>query len=370
MVRAFLGGKFLGLAIGFGLVASVAWAQAPAEKKPAEAKPAETKPAEKKPAEAKPFVPPVLPRLFVGQGWKLMAPASGQFDREVRPPVQMRLIGEGSTGFPNRDGTLRPLSINIEVHRLPPETGRIEVAAEAWVRHLKGLDALTIRGEIEQKPIQLVGGTPALLIVAKAVHKGDETLISYHHSVIAATGTKHVVIVHGALNYGLASHVFVNDTGLAGMLVTCVQSLAIDDNKPDEAAVNTAFRAFDWNWEPALGRATSGLESFRSRDLPRAVSAFGEAVRLCPSLSVAQQKLAWISISSGDPQLFRPREALQHAELAVKQTGMRELEALDTLALCYLKTGKAKMATDLFRQALTKDPQNIALKERLSLYGQ
>lgn len=99
-----------------------------------------------------------------------------------------------------------------------------------------------------------------------------------------------------------------------------------------------------------------------------AEKAYQEAIRLSPKFSRAHNNLAWLWVSSKDPAFRRPKEALAHAEEAVRRTQRTEAGSLDTLAEIQYALGQCFDAIQTEREAMVEDPRNSAFKTSLKRF--
>lgn len=318
-------------------------------------------------APAEPAVPVPL-QVYRGEGWSLAAPAAWKSDPDVRPPTIVGLEGQGTPGFPAVDGTLHPLLIGLKVQRLAPEVGRIDIVADAWKKHMVMEAGISVVGEIKQRE-GMVGGVPALILDTIARETEEPQRAEMHYTIIAAGPTKHVMVIDAVLSFHRSSYTYLQHIGLQRLLHACAESLTFGEPLVSPAVLEKPVAAYQWKASLAIARAQEGATLLHNRQYPRAATVLNDSLELSPELPAAHQQLAWLQVSAGDPRLVRPAAALPHAQKAVQITGMLDIESLDALALCYIKTGKPAEAADVFRKALEKDPGNTTLLERLSLYG-
>jgi len=311
--------------------------------------------------------PLLLPKVHQGDGWAMAAPSSWQIDEVIRPPTVLKLQGEGTRSFPDRDGTLEPLQIGIEVDRLDASVGRIEVVADFWKRHIKAEADYVLAGDVKQSEVTLAGGTPALLLMCQGTNEAG-TRVTIYFAVVAAGKDRRVIVPTGHLTFGRASRSFVNKVGLIAMLQAHVRSVVVDDHKVDLEALTKTYGQYQWNLSKAVDRTLVARKNIQQRQLARASALLRETTQICPEFPAGHERLAWVHASSGDPKLLRPQFALEHAQIAVKQTDMLDLSALDTLALAYLKSRQIDKAREVYIKALAKDPDNESLQQRLEMY--
>lgn len=308
------------------------------------------------------------PQTYQGEGWAISVPSTWKRDTAIRPPAVLKLKSEGADGFPQLDGMLRPLVASIRVHVLPPEAGRVDIVVDHWKKYLQTLDGYALLGEIQTAEVSLAGGVSGTRVSAMLASKKDPAFLSLQQTVVAANKERKVIVVQGAIDYHRAAAQFLQSTGLGPLMLACVESLAVDEAPIDAAKLQAPYQRFRWRAADAIVKTLEADKLARANEATRAAALFGEALALSDEVTAAHQKLAWLLASARDPRVFSPVRALPHAEKAVAQTAMLDIESLDTLALCYLKTGQPKKAAELFRAALAKDPDNSALRERLSLY--
>lgn len=302
-----------------------------------------------------------------GDMWTVAAPASWESDPAIRPPTVLRLRGHGRRGFPRYDGTLMRLKIGLDIERYGAEAGRIYVVADAWKRRVQLGYEDELLGDIKQEQVQLAGGVEGLQLLAEKKHEGGLRR-SYDYMVVCAASNGQVVLVNGSVEYGRASRRFVNKTGLLQMVRATARSVTVDENQVDLAQLAKAYKSYAWPVDDAMDRALEGSHLLRGRNLQRAAPLLLESIEVYPGIASAHQKLAWLHSAARDPKMLKPQVALWHAQIAVALTDHLDLACLDSLALAYIKTGQKSKASQLFREALEKDPGNGTLRERLALY--
>jgi Flp pilus assembly protein TadD len=87
------------------------------------------------------------------------------------------------------------------------------------------------------------------------------------------------------------------------------------------------------------------------QDPHTAVIHFRAALRLAPGLRHARRRLGWILATSPDPDLRDGAEAVRHYTRACEETGYRDLDDLDGLAVAYAEAGRFEDAVRTARWA-------------------
>ncbi len=87
-----------------------------------------------------------------------------------------------------------------------------------------------------------------------------------------------------------------------------------------------------------------------------AIASYREAIRLKPDYGAAHNDLAWLWVTSKDPAFRRPKEALVHAQRAVRLTGRKDGPVLNTLADVYYALGPAPVPSGRRRRRLNFPP--------------
>jgi TPR repeat protein len=112
-------------------------------------------------------------------------------------------------------------------------------------------------------------------------------------------------------------------------------------------------------WIYANGQA--GL----TKDEPRAIQYYQQAITRDPTFAIPYNNYAWILVSSDNPKMRDPKKAL---ELALKAVALGEGKNgghLDTLACAYFELGQVDKALEIETKAAELSPQNESIKQTL-----
>ncbi|MCH6566927.1 MAG: tetratricopeptide repeat protein [Nitrospinae bacterium] len=122
--------------------------------------------------------------------------------------------------------------------------------------------------------------------------------------------------------------------------------------------------------QPALSGAHVNLGNVLKAlgRLAEAERAYQEAIRLDPKLSRGHNNLAWLWVSSSDPAFYHPKEALAHAQEAVRLTERMDAGPLDTLAEVHYALGRCLKAIWTEEEAIAEAPGNAAYKASLKRF--
>ena len=101
---------------------------------------------------------------------------------------------------------------------------------------------------------------------------------------------------------------------------------------------------------------------------PQAVEHYLEALRLSPQMAVAHNNLAWLYATAEDPKFRNSGAALDHARQAVKLTGWREPEFIDTLAEALYANRNYGEAVKVQGEALKLAPGNREFQDHMARY--
>ena len=101
---------------------------------------------------------------------------------------------------------------------------------------------------------------------------------------------------------------------------------------------------------------------FEREDYSRAEKAYLSVIRLSPDNAEALNNLAWLYATAKDMSMRNPAEALRLARKATELDPKPHI--LDTLAESYFINGNFRMALEISRQALEKNPQDHAYFEK------
>jgi len=106
---------------------------------------------------------------------------------------------------------------------------------------------------------------------------------------------------------------------------------------------------------------------------PAAIVELREALRLRPEWATVMGALAWLQVTTTDPAVHNPEEALQLATRAAELSGRREVAVLDALAAAYAAVGRfpdaVRTAEDAETLARSSAPNALEdIKARLSRY--
>jgi tetratricopeptide (TPR) repeat protein len=104
-----------------------------------------------------------------------------------------------------------------------------------------------------------------------------------------------------------------------------------------------------------------------------AISEYAQALNIHPDLAIAQNDLAWIFATCADLQYRNPSAALEHAVtavglLAVVPSNATKAAFLDTLAEALFVNQRFKEALENEEKAITLDPGNPDLKNRINRF--
>jgi Flp pilus assembly protein TadD len=102
--------------------------------------------------------------------------------------------------------------------------------------------------------------------------------------------------------------------------------------------------------------------------LSEAEGAYLESIRLNPKFARGHNNLAWLWVSSTDPSLRKPQDALTHAEKAVNLTERMEAGPLDTLAEVYYALGECLKAVWTEQEAVSEEPGEPQYKKSLQRF--
>jgi tetratricopeptide (TPR) repeat protein len=99
-----------------------------------------------------------------------------------------------------------------------------------------------------------------------------------------------------------------------------------------------------------------------------AIASCKKSIRLKPDYASVHNNLARLWVSSKDPAFRRPREALAHAQKAVRFTGRKYPSYLDTLAEVHYALGQRLKATRVEEEAIHLKPGNDAYQKSLKWF--
>ncbi len=101
---------------------------------------------------------------------------------------------------------------------------------------------------------------------------------------------------------------------------------------------------------------------------PEAIAHYQAALRINPKLAEAQNNLAWLLATADDQRYRNPSGALQHAQQAVKLSGWKQAEFVDTLAEALFQNGQYAQAVKVEQKALALDPREPDIQKHLAKY--
>jgi len=311
--------------------------------------------------------PLTFPKIHRGDGWAIAAPSSWESDPAIRPPMALKLRGEGRKGFPNLDGTLGELGITLTVTQLDSKAGPIPFIADAWKKNLAKVRGQRLEGEIQEETIPIADDIDAIRIWLTKTTP-DKSRWTYYRTLIAADEKRRVIVVVATVEFGWASLKYIDDLKLMPLVEATVETLTLNDAGVDRRPLEASYRGFDWQASRAEHLTLAANRMARGGHLTRANELYKEAIEVCDNLPVARQRLANLHLAARDPAFVRPEFAVKLAEKAVEQTGYLDITSLDTLAMGYTKLRQRSKAAAVFKKALDADPANKVFLQRLSLY--
>ena len=118
--------------------------------------------------------------------------------------------------------------------------------------------------------------------------------------------------------------------------------------------------------QEALGEVYTKLKLYAA-----AINQYQAVLKLAPNLAIlaiAHNNLAWLYATCDDPQYRNPASALAHAMVAVKLTGWKQPDYIDTLAAALFANGKSALAAETEGKALQLDPGRHEFQASLARY--
>jgi Tfp pilus assembly protein PilF len=147
--------------------------------------------------------------------------------------------------------------------------------------------------------------------------------------------------------------------GDATYVLRTVELLDVGENQKAIAELETALKL---DPKSVAGHTMLGSLHEINKDPTRAQSQYREALKLDPQTAVAANNLAWILAESGG----NLDEALALARIA-KDKLPNSPTVLDTMGWVYYKKGAYASASDLFTNAVAKDPKSPVYHYHLGL---
>jgi membrane associated rhomboid family serine protease/Flp pilus assembly protein TadD len=99
-----------------------------------------------------------------------------------------------------------------------------------------------------------------------------------------------------------------------------------------------------------------------------AIRRYKELLKLQPNAWLAQNNLAWLYATCPDPRFRDPSGALRYAVRAVRLTGGRVPDFVDTLAAAFYVNAKFQLAAATEERAVQLDPHNSSFRATLLRY--
>ncbi|HTV54924.1 MAG TPA: tetratricopeptide repeat protein, partial [Terriglobia bacterium] len=115
----------------------------------------------------------------------------------------------------------------------------------------------------------------------------------------------------------------------------------------------------------ALAELYSRLKLYQA-----AINQYKGVLKLAPNSPIAHNNLAWLYATCDDPRYRDPKGALDHASIAVRLSGWRQPEFIDTLAAALFADGQPKLAAETEGKALQLAPANREFQASLARYRQ
>jgi membrane associated rhomboid family serine protease/tetratricopeptide (TPR) repeat protein len=119
----------------------------------------------------------------------------------------------------------------------------------------------------------------------------------------------------------------------------------------------------DAGTQEALAELCSRLKLYQA-----AINQYKGVLKLAPNSAIAHNNLAWLYATCDDPQYRDPKDALHHAWIAVRLSGWRQSEFVDTLAAAFFANGQPKLAAVTEGKALQLAPANQEFQASLARY--
>jgi tetratricopeptide (TPR) repeat protein len=311
--------------------------------------------------------PLTFPKIHRGDSWAIAAPGSWESDPAIRPPMALKLRGEGRKGFPGLDGTLGQLRITLTITQFDSKAGPIPFIADAWKKNLAKNKAQRLEGEIQEDNIKIAGDVDAIRLWLTKTSL-DKARWTYYRALIAADDERRVIVVVATVEFGWASREYIDDLKLMPLVEATVATLTLNDAGVDRRPLEESYRGFDWRATRAEHITLAANRMARGGHLTRANELYKEAIDVCDNLPAARQRLASLHLTARDPAFVRPEFAVKLAEKAVEQTGHLDIKSLDTLAMGYTKLRQRAKAAEVFKKALDANPASKVFLQRLSLY--
>jgi len=124
-----------------------------------------------------------------------------------------------------------------------------------------------------------------------------------------------------------------------------------DRGQPDEA-IGQLGKALEIKPDQPDVRYNLGLLLYQQGRLPEAMAQWSELLRLHPQHAEALNQLAWVLATATEASVRDGAKAVEMAQHAVKLTGSREPNFLDTLAAAEAEAGQFSAAVETANQAL------------------
>ncbi|MGH9328350.1 MAG: rhomboid family intramembrane serine protease [Terriglobia bacterium] len=115
--------------------------------------------------------------------------------------------------------------------------------------------------------------------------------------------------------------------------------------------------------QEALAGVSTGLKLY-----PEAIQHYREALKLAPNSPLANNNLAWLYATCENRELRDPPRALEYALRAVRLTGWRVPDFIDTLAAALFANGQFKLAAETEARVVQLAPGNPEFQENLARY--
>jgi len=310
--------------------------------------------------------------VHTGAGWAVAAPQGWRVLKAgLRPPMVLHLTGDGIGGLPRVDGVLAPLQVGLSVDCYPQGGPAPQAVLDSILESAKGTPTRRTRTPlpIVPKDVTLADGTKAQLLIAEVDKvEGPRTRLAVYTKLVAATKNGQTVVVSSWVVGSHASAPFFKASGIARFVEAHVLSLVLAEDQLDGAALLAAHKEIKAaRLVQAIAEAGKGNAAI-GRDPAAAIAAFERSLDLFEHLSAAQNGLAWVLLTSPDPNLLDLPRALELAKQAVANTDRRDPDSLDTLARAFHMSGSKAEAVAAIQEAIELSPDDPGLKETLERY--
>jgi len=303
------------------------------------------------------------PKVHMGEGWAIAAPAEWRDSQIKTKVIVLYLTGSGVGGVPAVDGTLAPLQIGIAIDVFDKTEMSPREKAQKDVAELKALTKMfKVRSEPSLEDVELSDGVKAAFLSLE-FDRLDNNRLSFQFRVYVAGSEKKLIVANGFLACGRGG-----GAGILTFLKAHAMSLVLDAKKVDQERLKKVYTKHNWGLKKALAMTLTGNQHLEQKKYPEAKKAFLEALALCEYISAAQNGLAWTLINADDPKVRDLTEGLRHAKAAVDLTERRDTAALDTLAVGYFTSGDKKKAVETIREALETRPNDEYLLKQLKAF--